>query len=545
MPEIVLLNDTSSEEHWGCESAGGEILRATQALPNISKVHRYSVQYSWQFKPCPDTLNQAHNLINESESAFAGLIENIATSSLVVVNAEGTLLSNRIPVRNLLTFLLIVIKNDKPFVILNATINPYAMKVGRNKIEEICSFYRFVLPYAHLITVRESRSYHIARCLGARQVWHGYDASLNTFSESRFRFAHDKLPICVIFGSVRINKKHCKRLERFLEMFRQRTGCQFVVCAMTRQEIGLLKKLSRNLDCRFEDSNTFTLEDLKELLDRSFISISGRYHGCLLSAARIVPFIHYETHSERLKDFCHHLCYEWGEIKLFGNSKINENIEIATKVWSNQHSIRKFLYTEMPFVIEKSKIHVRELSEIWKDLSGGECPQCFEHKTEMAELFLSRAEVAAKMLPRGLRILDVGGFKQSFGRCYSFKSYISIDQLHQSQSSPLGQPSEEVMVTDLPFPNLHREANINNIRNYSFAQNFDVAVFLGVFPWLHNWMNTLKAINKADISKIIVSWDQIEINRVGAFLHNLSFTETKRVQVNEKSVISLFEKRKV
>ena len=147
------------------------------------------------------------------------------------------------------------------------------------------------------------------------------------------------------------------------------------------------------------------------------------------------------------------------------------------------------------------------------------------------------------MLPKGLRILDLGGYHQAFGSCYEFKAYTSIDLLFAAAVPPMGQPSVAPTTKDsLPFPDCHIEADINEIRDFQFAAKFDVVVMLGLLPWLKNWQRTLDGLSKSKIKMFLVSWDGIELDRVATYLSRLGYTETKRVDITRKSSISLLER---
>jgi len=536
MKKILLLNDTSAEKHWGCQAAGGEILQIINNLKGVKSLSIYSVQYSWKFSPCPNDLNDALLLLASNNEQTKEIFNDISTADLVILNAEGTLLGNRPPVRSILLFLLMAIEKNVPFIILNSSINPYIL--NKNKTDEIIQMYRYILPFASLITVREARSYQIVRDLGATNVWHIYDSSLKIFSSNLAINPSSKKPTCIIFGSVLLTPKRIKRLELFLKEFRQKTNCSFTICSMMNSEYKLLEKLSILLNCKFESFNKLPLKELQKLMDNASFCISGRYHGCLLSACRNLPFIYYETHSNRIEDFCKHLCYEWGKVSLFQNNIDETNLLTIKKTWQNRFQIRKFLEREMPFLIEKSILQKTLLTSYWETILES------KPNNKMSDIgFEHRAKIAASMLPINLMILDIGAFEQTFALYYKFKKYASIDKLYSKKENiPLGQPKSYKISFNLPCPDSHYEIDINTIKNFSFFGKYDVAVFLGVLPWIDNWQDILSKINNANIPMILISWDSYELNRVAFFMKNLNYEEIKRTSVSKKSFISLFKK---
>jgi hypothetical protein len=107
----------------------------------------------------------------------------------------------------------------------------------------------------------------------------------------------------------------------------------------------------------------------------------------------------------------------------------------------------------------------------------------------------------------------------------------------------MGQPRVEPTIrVSLPFPDCHIEADIDEIRDFQFAGEFDVVVMLGLFPWLRNWQRTLDKLSMSGIKMFLVSWDGIELDRVAEYLSRLGYRETKRVDISRKSSISLLER---
>ena len=80
------------------------------------------------------------------------------------------------------------------------------------------------------------------------------------------------------------------------------------------------------------------------------------------------------------------------------------------------------------------------------------------------------------------------------------------------------------------------------MKNYKLG-DFDVAVLLGVLPWLRNWMNVLSRLIDSDIPYLLISWDPIEINRVASYLKDFTYEEVGRVNVSKKSRVILFQRR--
>lgn len=544
MGTVLLLNDTSEEPHWGCEAAGGEILSALSSLRGIAGIQRYSVHYSWQFKPCPVNLHDAIMILDKGGGALDDLRKTIAASRFVVVNGEGTLLGSRPPVRNLLLFLLIAAQLGIPFAIVNATIDPERMQGSRDEGIGTLELYRAVLPRACLVTVREARSYHACRQLGAINVWHAYDASLPRFARKLATTAPTTLTpaTCIVFGSVKLNGHRRDRLLAFLKQVREVAACSFVFCSMSRSEAKLLKSLSEEFSAPLVDAASQPLESVIGLLEQASFVISGRYHGCLLSAAQGIPFMHYETHSPRIVDFCRHLCYEWGRLYLFGQNRSADNLETLDHMLRERTRIREFLLVSLPHLVIKAGIHRREITITWNELVLNST-SLRQSQESNGVPFIARNKVAAEMLPKGLRVLDLGGYTQAFGSCYAFKAYTSIDLLSAASVAPMGQP--RVVPTarvSLPFPDSHIEADIDEIRDFRFAGEFDVVVMLGLFPWLRNWQRTLNWLSMSGIKMCLVSWDGIELDRVAAYLSRLGYWETKRVDISRKSSISLLER---
>ena len=539
MKDILLLNDTSEGEHWGCQAAGGTVVDAVRSLPGVKTVSRLSVELSWNFHPCPRDYDEALKLIQREPPALHEIRRHVERSSLVVVNAEGTLLGNRNPVRNLLLFLLIAIESDTPFVILNATIVPKAISLDQNGDDIISEFYRFVLPSASLVTVREASSYNNARKLGAINVWHAYDASLEKFSTKSVDDNKTFFRKATVFGSVLLSSKNSVYLKTFLSRFRQLSGCELTLCAITKQEKPIMEKMSSDLSANFEDYDSLDLRGICELVDKSSITISGRYHGCLLSAARHVPFLNYETHSGRIDDFVRHLCCEKCDAQIITSPTFSDALETACAVWDNRIEGTIFLQDQMPFLTQKSKLHQHLLNEIWSELEGVEKGSSSIQK-ESAEPFIVRAKIASKLLNPDMEIIDFGGYKQHLRKCHKFTSYLSIDLIQPEPDCLPGQPTNSLQTKDLPFPENHLEINIDLIEDFSFVKDFEVAVFLGVLPWLENWMLTLQELVNNGISQMVISWDIFELNRVTNFLEKRGFYEKVRIQANSKSSISHF-----
>lgn len=537
MKEIVLLNDTSDGEHWGCQAAGGNVLEASRTLDGVSSVVRYPVEYSWDFRPCPTNLKEAYHLIGAGIPGIEEIREKIEAASLVVVNAEGTLLGNRVPVRNLLMFLLIAVETDTPFVVLNATIAPEAMEMDEEARHDLAELYREVFPSAKLITVREARSYHFARYFGAKNVWHAYDASLDGFRNMVAQQTSNGSDGCVAFGSVLLDWERSAKLRDFLFRFRESSGCSLTLCAMTKQERPLLLALSQELECAFEDYDSLDVEGICKLVDDSRITISGRYHGCVMSAARGIPFVHYETHSDRILDFARHLCYEDAGIRVFHEDSGSEDLDKALEIWNDRPGRRDFLEDYIPFMAEKSKLHRRLLHETWKIFEGVEEADTSKEKV-VSEPFLGRAKIASSLLDPGMSVVDFGGYKQLFGECYEFSSYLSLDLILSRPKTLLGQPVNQLGLDDLPFPDCHHEVDIDSIQDFTFIGGYEVAVFLGVLPWLKNWMATLEGVANIGVGQVLISWDPHELDRVSAFMSRFGFCEDSRVSLNSKSAIS-------
>jgi Polysaccharide pyruvyl transferase len=541
MREILLLNDTSGGEHWGCQAAGGSVLEASRSLEGVSRVSRYSVEYSWSFQPCPRNLEEARHMIGVDMPSLKEIRARVEAASLIVVNAEGTLLGNRNPVRNLLMFLLIAVETDTPFVVLNATIDPDAMGMSEESRTNLLALYRAVLPSAKLITVREARSYHNARYLGADTVWHVYDASLDVFRNVDSHSTPAGSNECTVFGSVLLNRERSPRLRKFLSWFQESLGCDLTLCAMTKQERPFLLALSQELDCAFEDYDSLDLGGVCKLVDDSRVTISGRYHGCLLSAARGIPFVHYETHSNRINDFTRHLCYEDACVRIFHDGHRGGEWENALGIWNDRLGRRDFLEDQIPFISEKSKLHRRLLHDVWRDMEG-DVKAASREGYAISEPFISRASIASGLLTPGMSVVDFGGYKQIFGEFYEFSSYLSIDLIFSRQEEPLGQPVNALRLEDLPFPDFHHEVDIDSIQDFTFIENYEVAVFLGVLPWLKNWMETLQAVAGSGVSQMLISWDEYELDRVSAIMGRKGFRESCRVKLNSKSSISHFVK---
>jgi len=339
-----------------------------------------------------------------------------------------------------------------------------------------------------------------------------------------------------------LNDHRRDRLLAFLKQVREIAACSFVFCSMSRSEAKLFRSLSEEFSAPLVDAASQPLESVIGLLEQASFVISGRYHGCLLSAARGIPFMHYETHSPRIVDFCRHLCYEWGRLYLFGPNRSADNLETVDHVLKERARIRDFLLESLPNIVIKAGIHRREITKAWNELVLNPTSLRQSHGLNGVP-FIARNKVAAEMLPKGLRVLDLGGYNQAFGSCYEFKAYTSIDLLSAAAVAPMGQPRvEPTGSVSLPFPDCHIEADINEIRDFRFAVEFDVVVMLGLLPWLSNWQRTLDGLSMSGIKMFLVSWDGIELDRVAAYLSRLGYGETRRVDISRKSSISLLER---
>ncbi len=550
---IVIINDTSEEKHWGCQAAGGTVLNTVKMLHGVSEVKRWSVQFSWQFKPCPLTLEEAVGLVDSNHQDLNDVIETIHETSLVVVNAEGTLLSNRPPVRNILMFLIAAIHAGTPFAIVNATIDPFCMKVGTDRITQICEMYQHVLPHAFFVTVRDATSYQFARESGATNVWHGYDASLGIFSKAKVglgnlvhRRNEGSVHLCLVFGTALLTKhRRTYILKVFLQKLKECLPIKYIVCSMDPREQQYLAEISREVGARLVTPDTMSTEKLIRLFQGASLCISGRYHGCLLSASQHVPFLHYETHSNRVTAFCRHLCYRWGEIKIFNCKPIDKEVRIAQEVWCARHKIRNHLEREMPFLLRKSRIHEKLIVEMWDSLRKGEAVFSLgpASKMDAVSAFRKRARIAAEMLVPNLRIADIGGFIQIFGGIYPFQDYVSFDRvkLLDPEDRTAGQPDcNNIAVETFPFPDAHVECDLDQESDFSRIAGFDVAVLLGVLPWLKDWQSLLRRLDSVGIEMFLISWDEIELDRIAVFLDSLGFKEIDRRVVSDKSRIGLF-----
>lgn len=540
---LLLLNDTSLEPHWGCQLAGGEVKRWIVDRIGDNSIDTRSVQWSWKYPLKTTTGSQLKSIVAKPSNYLEELHCLIDSADFVVINGEGTILGNRPPVRTLLAAVKFAVELDKPCAIVNATIVTRKDPI----IEEMMST---TFPKVDLICVREIESLAVLRALGINGVICGSDASFSAidriFSANTVNkhYIVSEIPNVVIMGSVMLSQKHIKKLKAYICHLKNKHKMQLFFLSVCRADERFLHPLALDFSVRHYGIDDLGPAEAIDLIRMSHLCITGRYHGAIMAIAAGCPFVHYETHSDRISNLCKQLGISNNKINLLKKPSLSEtDCTIEDVLITHYDDFCKILRSEFPFQIRLARLQKKYLASF---LSGAPSPSNINDsidKDQKLTSFYRRATVAASLLPSGLSIADFGGYAQIFYEVYSPKQYVSYDLLSSRDKAP-GQPKKRaVNIYSLPKPGAHREVDLDKAEFFPEARQCEVAVCLGLLMWLRNWRAFLFKLAKHKFLYILISWDRIGVDRVSEFLRTLGYKNEDEACLGSKSVIALFRKK--
>ena len=534
--KILLLNDTSNENHWGCKAAGGQVLAWIEECSNIS-IKTFDVNFSWQFKPTPNNVNEIKGIVESKTFQNLEIAKEIQNCDRLIINGEGTILGNRTAVRNLLLFNYYAIKLCKKCAVVNSTI----YTKGNSEIEKMMSF---VFPFNSLFTIREIESYSFLKKIGCKNIFTCTDSSFQYFSN----FISKEIPEFIennsiaLFGSVLLKKSNTKLFEGLIKKISQLPEKIYVI-SMSNLEHNLFEKYSKTYNITHINRN-HQLKNVLEIIGGAKFVITGRFHGAIMSFCCKVPFFHFETHSPRIKWLCKQAGISNNSIVILDKAAISkENISFQ-EILTAQKLIKETLNQELKYQLltsiqQNSKIN-DFISHENLHRSNPKEPLNNIIKNNQLYTFEVRAKKAAGMIPPKLKVVDFGGGVQLFTKFYDFHKYLSFDLL--LDSNYLGKPAISYGEFKLPYPQSHYEIDIESDEVFELCKNFDIAVILGVIMWLKNWRSFLDNIAQIDFSYILLSWDKIGILRVSEFLSQRKYYLISLTMNKANSYNALFRK---
>ena len=331
---VLLLNDTSTEDHWGSRLAGGEVKRWICEHRAVDSVITRSVGWSWKFAPVPEDLADLDRCSRSGAASVVEMRSLIAHVDFVVINAEGTLLGNRSAVRALLMAVRMAEMFGRPCAIMNATIEPLRNR-GIREMMSAC------LPHVSTLCVREAESEIYLREMGIADVICASDAAFSAlgYAEQTDQALEvmkpDRLPAVVVFGSVLFNDRDhavVGKLRAFLLRLRQSMSEELILLSMCRGDGDAFAGLAGELGARNIASGDCSPYELFALLKRVSLCITGRYHGAVLSVAAGCPFVHFETHSGRIEWLSKRIGLSHNALHVLRDTHLDESVETTIRM---------------------------------------------------------------------------------------------------------------------------------------------------------------------------------------------------------------------
>ncbi len=537
--KVLLLNDTSQEPHLGCMAAGGAVRSWISTHPMVGNLTVRSVQHSWKSLPQPSTLSELERLSASGSPDTASLATLIQSADCVIVNGEGTILRNRPAVRYLLGALRIAEAVSVPTAVVNATIVPGD---DRSLYEMMSS----VFPGVGLFCLREIESSAVLRQWGVKAVC-STDASfavLDTLTRRVLPPGPTSGKPVIVLGSVRLTASSRRGLSAFLTRFAAAADVTYTFLSITRndeQHLEYARSLVGGKHYRFRHLDE---RSAMALMGEAALIITGRYHGAVLATMAQRPFLFYETHSNRIKWLCKQMGISGNAIRLLKEPDMRGALEIGLDHlgWKGE-ALQEILREEVGFQVRLAERQKGALDEFLRDPRLGDRAAATSQTVSDANQrsFRRRAEAAAKILPRGLRVADFGGYAQSLAKVYDFGSYVSYDQLG-TEENVAGRPKRALCVDQLPYPDAHREVDLEKQESFPEVRGYDVAVCLGLLMWLENWREFLLKLRTEGFSWILLSWDDVGLDRAARFLADIGYRCAKVASAERNSKVGLFER---
>ncbi|MDA0831739.1 MAG: polysaccharide pyruvyl transferase family protein [Planctomycetota bacterium] len=302
MSKAVLVNDTFSWYHWGCNAT-------SQALRIRIKQFGYElmsipIQVVHQLHRLPQTLGDFDSIefFRDHYRQYPAVINALSEADVVVVNGEGTL--HRISQASLsLLYLAYASKKflNKPVHIVNHSVYPEVTTTPRDSVA--FDIYKGVYRALDYVAIREPISFRLMQQLGLPVV-RSFD-SLPLIVQNFYQPNRTALtkPQIVIAGSVSFPDERIPDLAHVMEQVTKRGYDVNVLIGAKSDLAGDDLRFVERLWAHTIDRVDWTLieaQSLQEWFDtfhRASLLISGRFHHTIAASCLGVPVVMCESNT--------------------------------------------------------------------------------------------------------------------------------------------------------------------------------------------------------------------------------------------------------
>ena len=350
-PNLLLINDTDNNYHFGCSATSSAIKNKIKEIGyDLTTI---TVDEIWNAKNPPknfnDFMSQEYKLayIKQNEN----IIDKIIKADNIIVNGEGTILGfdNRIGTQNLLFLIKIAQDYNKKISIINHSCFPVFSPYHENNLVNI---YKEIYSKLYACIVRDIRSLSIVKQLNCSNVQLGFDCLPiyieNYYMETRNKAYIKQQYICISGGIKFVNifedflKNNINRLykkyNKKIVFLMSNTGIKSLDdedCLRIIDKFNL--KSPTKIDVFYANNTNEFLTFIKN----SYFQITGRFHHSMAAFYFKTPFICFSSHSPKTEIFNDLVPHSVIDIDNYTNDEIDKKINNAL---------------EKKYKIDKSKI---------------------------------------------------------------------------------------------------------------------------------------------------------------------------------------------
>ncbi|MEX1232183.1 MAG: polysaccharide pyruvyl transferase family protein [Planctomycetaceae bacterium] len=302
MPKAVLVNDTFSWYHWGCNATSQALrIRIKQLGFHLMSI---PIQTVHQLQQLPQTLGDFDSVefFRDYYRRYPAVINALSEADVVVINGEGTL--HRVSQASLsLLYLAYASKKflGKPVQIINHSVYPEVVTSPRQSVA--FDIYRGVYQALDYIAIREPVSFRLMQQIGL-PVARSFDSLplivRNYYQPSRVDLTK---PQVVIAGSVSFPDERISDLCQIMEQVAKRGYNVNVLIGAKSNLAGDDVQFVERLRAHTVNGvawNLIQAQSLQEWLDtfqRASLLISGRFHHTIAASCLGVPVVMCESNT--------------------------------------------------------------------------------------------------------------------------------------------------------------------------------------------------------------------------------------------------------
>ena len=299
-PKILLLNDTSLVENWGCIATSNSLKQKIRKLhPGcVLKTRPICIVKRIKHSDFPPPINKLDEFVFNNPDRMLDYSD-FQWADIIILNGEGSIHQHRVSI------------NDFPNPLIKLLELYAAKKIFKKKVMAVNQsigfwddwfgeYVKSVYLQVDYLSIREPVSYRKCRSLGLVKANLCADVAFLTKAPKNLEFpkifqkAGIKPGFVGIFLSETIKDVDIKKTLELLVDIQKRFNCQIVGFISGHVDRLHFNAISNKIKFPIFDTS-LSVEDLTRALRYASVVLSGRYHCCIFSALAGCPFIPFHS----------------------------------------------------------------------------------------------------------------------------------------------------------------------------------------------------------------------------------------------------------